>query len=445
MIKQFDSFLNKTTLLILHHLLLLVLCTGFASVSFGYEFSDVRKSLERDLEKWQGHASRNKIAIVYNNANRERIKKDHNLVRLKKDLSYELLKSFDIADPIIVNEIMKTNDLSYQQVAGNNYIQSQFADRAGSEHILLVDLKSGSGKLIADIRLVHKDNTQISKFQTEILPEAEQQVAYKTTKVTTQTSEPEESVFQAFNTDFTSRSFTAGQNESWMYFSPTAYVNPSMHSLSVVFWFKDFAEVDVKMVRARYALKFVEILQFGIQSYGIVEKTNSKAEVPNLKKEDGHHSTYASLKFLAVDETAIPANISIGLRRRLLWDGNNTDFRSRDREDEGTKAYEEAEEIDEKNDEYNQITLQAMVSGKIQPLGILYNLYLDNQTLGTGVKFVLTPDIKLFWDNVIYYYENANVNADSAFGAQFYNPYGSADLMYHVEGEQVQLGISFNF
>ena len=91
------------------------------------------------------------------------------------------------------------------------------------------------------------------------------------------------------------------------------------------------------------------------------------------------------------------------------------------------------------------LTLQAMVTGKIEPIGLLYNVYLDNLTIGTGVKFVLTPDIKIFADNTYNYYEDPNVVSDTAVGIQFYNPYGSTDLVYQFDTQQIQLAVGVDF
>ncbi len=415
----------------------------FTVNAFGYDFSDIRRSLKRDLEIWQGNAKRGKIAVVYNYSDREQIKKQYNLILLKKDLSHELLKSFDVADPIIVQEIIKTNRLEYNQLTENKYILKQFATRADSPHILFVDLQTKPNNLLANITLVNQDKKQISKVITEIQPERKDQTSYHP-QIVAQKSEPEPSVYQTFDMDFTSRKFTAGQNDSWMYFSPTAMVNPETHAVDLVLWFKDVADVDIRPVRLRYDIRFLEVLQFGLQTYAIAEKQNAQSDEPNLSKESGHHSTYISLKYQIVDETVLPFNLAIGIRQRILWDTDNTDYRSRDRIDDQAD-YDEAEERDEKNNRYNQLTLQAMITGKIEPIGILYSLYVDSMTLGTGIKFILTPDIKLLVDSVYYYYEDPEISNDVATGIQFYNAVGSTDIMYQFETAQVQLGFNVNF
>lgn len=425
---------------------LLIVFFSVAQHAFAYEFSDVRNSLVRDLEKWQGYASRNKIAVVFNNENREQIKQNYNLVGIKRDLSHELLKSFDVADPIIVQEIIKSNKLEYRQIADEKSVLSQFADRSNSVHVLLVDLQPKSKILIAEFRLMNRDYSRISSVITEI----PQNVTTPTVYEIEEDTEPEDSgtsFFDSFGGGFGASKFTAGQNDSWIYFSPTALLNPEINALHLALWFKDIGEADVQVVRFRYQLKLLELLQFGVQTYSIAEKMNSEADEPNRDKESGLHSAYASLKFLMIDDTVLPVNISLGARRRVYWDEDNTDFRSRDQIDKTSKPeeYEDAEEIDENNDRYNTLTLQAMVTGKLDNLGILYNIYMDNQTIVTGVKYVVIPEIKLFADNIYYYHKDPNVLSDSAAGIQIYNSYGSADLMYQFETKQIQLALNVDF
>ncbi|MBU2515051.1 hypothetical protein KJ966_27340 [bacterium] len=415
--------------------------------AFAYDFSDVRVSMARDLEKWQGYAAKNKIAIVYNNEQRPQIKTKYNLVRIKKDLSYELLKNFDIADPIIVQEILKNNNIQFAQITNNKAILEQFADRADCSQVLLVDFSPKANTLVIDIRLMNKDNMQISRIVTEIVPEEPEKVTYQSAPAVSDTSGSDTSFFKAFNFDFGSREFDTDQNDSWIFFRPTALINPKSQSLDLNLWFKDLSNVDIQITRFRYDLTLLELLQFGVQSYAIADKKSSVAGKANLAREFGHHSTYASLKYQLVGEKVMPVSLAIGIRSRLLWDANNTDFRSRDEVegDMNSNAYLEAQERDEQHDRYDRLTMQAMISGKIPAIGILYNLYLDSLTFGSGIKFLLTSDIKLFADNIYYYYEDPDIVNDTAFGIQFYNPYGSTDISYQVETERFHLGINLDF
>jgi len=422
--------MKKTSLLVTIILGLFLLIPGNV---FSYDFSDARRSLKKDLESMGKSPSQTTIAIVYNIPDRANVKKKYDLVKLKQDLSYELLKSFSVTDPIVTQEILNANHLSYEQIRQDDEILRQFADRAGSSQILLVDLHLNEVRLLANMQLVNSDNIKLSQIKMEIAPEAKVQSTYKTAELVSTSSQPKKTALQAFNMDFNPKSFAAGQNDTWMYFAPTALINPEYQSVEMLIWLKNLAEVDVQIARFRYSVRILEMLQFGVQSYAIMVKDNAESIIPNTKKEIGHHSTYLSLKYKIVDDSSAPAELAIGVRRRILWDEDNTDFTASD------------EDTNEKNDDYNQLTLQIMATGKVEQLGLLYNAYLDSMTFGGGVKFLLTSNIKIFADSMIYYYEKPQISNDFATGVQLYNPAGSVSLNYQVSTKQVQMGLAFDF
>ena len=437
--------MKKTSLLVTIILGLFLLFPGNV---FSYDFSDARRSLKNDLESMGKSASQTTIAIVYNIPDRTNVKKKYDLVKLKQDLSYELLKSFSVTDPIITQEIINTNHLSYEQIRQDDEILRQFANRAGSSQILLVDLHLNEVRLLANMQLVNSDNIKLSQVKMELVPEAKVQPTYKTAKPvstakvqpTYKTAKPvstssksKKTAFQSFSMGFNPKSFVEGQNDTWMYFAPTALINPEYQSVEMLLWLKNLAEVDVQIARFRYSVRILGMLQFGVQSYAIMVKDNAESIIPNTKKEMGHHSTYISLKYKIVDDSSAPAELAFGARRRIIWDDDNTDFTASD------------DETNDKNDDYNQVTLQLMVTGKVEQLGLLYNAYLDSMTFGSGIKFLLTPNIKLFADSMVYYYEKPQISNDFATGIYLYNPTGSVSLNYQVSTKQVQMGLAFDF
>ena len=127
----------------------------------------------------------------------------------------------------------------------------------------------------------------------------------------------------------------------------------------------------------------------------------------------------------------------IVLKYRVYCNKYNTDFVSDDTEDE---------DIDDQNNTYNKATVMATISGKLKSIGLLYNVYLDNQTFGVGAKYLITSNIKIYLDNIFYYYENAQVPNDAAIGIQAYSSAGATTtLSYQAETEQVQFGISLTW
>ncbi|MBT7889381.1 MAG: hypothetical protein HN580_10185 [Deltaproteobacteria bacterium] len=398
-----------------------------------YDFSDIRKTMHNDLASSNTTGLNRRIAIVYNIPDRESVKQRTNLVKLKKDLSLELLKSFEIVDPIIVQQVITTNRLTYHQIDGNSSILKQFADRADSSQILFVDLRLKADYLQTNMKLVNNRHEQISDIQVQLPFERDQVTSYQTARVVTQSSAPQNSVFESFSMDFSPRSFVAGQNDSWIYFTPTAEIIPQLQSIGVLVWLKHLAEVDLQLVRLRYDVRLFEVLQMGVQSNAIVEKTGADTKVPNTKKEQGHHSTYLTLKYQVSDGSSIPISLAIGVKRRLAWDENNTDFSN------------SSGSVNNKNDRYNQLTLLAAATGKFEALGLLYNLYVDSQTIGAGAKFLLTSEVKLFADSLVYHHQDPQIGGDSAVGIELFNPAGVVSLSYQFSTEQTQLGLVFDF
>ncbi|MBU2643128.1 hypothetical protein KKI24_00350 [bacterium] len=411
----------------------------FTSINlFAYDFSDIRRTMDNNLAASNTTGLNKRIAIVYYIPDQPNVKKRTNLVKLKKDLSYELLKSFEVVDPIIVQEVIKTNQLNYQQIAGNSSILKQFADRTDSSQVLFIELRLKEDYLQTSMKLVNNRHEEISNIEVQLPLEPDQTdsyqpASYQTARVVSQSSTPQKSVFEAFKMDFIPKSFVAGQNDAWIYFSPTAEIIPDLQSIDISLWLKHLAEVDIRLVRLRYDVRLFDVLQMGIQSNAIVERKDADIPINNSSKDQGHHSTYISAKYQVSDGSSIPISLAIGIRKRLLWDKDNTDFKN------STKS------VNDKNDQYNQLTLLLAATGKLESLGLLYNFYLDSQTLGVGAKFLLTSEIKLFADTVIYHHQDPQLDSDTAFGVQLYNPAGAVSLSYQVSTEQTQLGLLFDF
>ncbi len=398
-----------------------------------YDFSDVRRTMHNDLASSNTTGLNRRIAIVYNIPDRESVKRRTNLVKLKKDLSLELLKSFEVVDPIIVQQVMNTNRLTYRQIDQNSAVLKQFADRADSSQVLFVDLSLKPDYLQTRMKLVNNRHEQISDIKVQLAFERAPAGSYQTARVITQSSAPKESVFESFSMDFSPKSFVAGQNDSFIYFTPTAEIIPQLQSLGVLIWLKHLAEVDVQLVRLRYDVRLFEVLQFGVQANGIVEKNGAEITEPNTSKEQGLHSAYATIKYQVSDGSNFPISTVIGVKRRLMWDDDNTDFTN------------STEGVNDKNDQYNALTLMVAATGKFEDLGLLYNLYLDSQTLGAGAKFLLTSELKLFADTVLYHHQDPQINSDSAVGIQLFNPVGMVSLNYQISTQQTQLGFVFDF
>lgn len=409
----------------------MLLTTGHAL--FAYNFSDARRTMNNDLAASNTTGLNRRIAIVYYIPDRQSVKARTDLVKLKKDLSHELLKSFEVVDPVIVQEVIRNNNLNYHQIVSNSALLKQFTDRTDASQVLFIELRATENYLQTDMKLVNNRHEQISVINIQLPFEPVESETYRRPQVVSHSPEPKNSLFQSFKLDFTPKSFVAGQNDAWVYFSPTAEMIPELQSIDLLLWLKHLGEVDIRPVRLRYDIRLIDVLQFNVQSNAIVKRKHADIEIPNTSKEQGHHSTYVSVKYQVSDGSALPVSLAFGLRRRILWDNDNTDFKN-----SGSKT-------NDKNDRYNQTTLLAALTGRMDSMGLMYNIYLDSQTFGAGAKFLLTSEIKIFADTLIYYYEDPQLDSDTALGLQLYTQAGAVSLAYQSSTEQTQLGLIVDF
>lgn len=210
-------------------------------------------------------------------------------------------------------------------------------------------------------------------------------------------------------------------NESWMFFSPTALVNQTQHSVELDLWFKDIADADIRISRARYSFQLLNAAQFDVQT--------------NTSDNSGHHSSYVYARYAVLDPSMAPVGIGLGVRGRLFWNDDN-------------KEFDTGEDTDDTNDKRNKLTLFASATGglSIQQFNLALNAYVDNQAFSAGAKLTVMENIKVFADSIYYYYENATVTSDAAVGVQLYNQYGFVTTVsYQKEADRATLGIAVGF
>lgn len=215
------------------------------------------------------------------------------------------------------------------------------------------------------------------------------------------------------------------QNESWMYFGQTALNNPNTHSVELNLWMKDLGETDIRLQRLRYDATLLKALQLGVQTNSGTAENGSEI----------YHSSYVSVKYTIIDQSISAISVAVGIRKRLFWNNENTEF-------------ETGKSTDDENDARNDLTVFSALTGglRISGFDIMGNFYIDNQAVSLGVKLYLSPDMKILFENIGYYYSNATVSSDTVIGIQFFNPLGAvATLAYQTENEQVLLGAGFNW
>ncbi|MDX2469713.1 MAG: hypothetical protein QNL04_03935 [SAR324 cluster bacterium] len=413
----------------------IISCIVPLSIAFAHDFSGLRKDLIKDFGAER--LADPKITILFETQGREKLKEGFDLVKIKKNLSEEMLRSFQVTDPVIAAETLKRNNLDFAEVSKGGKAQTAVARHLDSNHILLVELSPEGEQLSLRAELVHPDSGRAAAQVLHLARESKATVAQKApelqaaqSKPTTQpaglfsransnnmTKNSTSSWVAKFGDNFVPSRFRDDHNESWIDFSPTAFLNSTTQSIEMFLWLKNLTDVEIPAKKFRYDWRVMDNFQL---SYDL--RTNSEAV---------HHSSHFYAKLMLVNLETM--GLAFGGRKRVTWNSENTEF------DQGL-------ETDEINNKRNGGSLFLASTVKIEKIGLLANLYLDNQKVGAGAKFLITDEFKVYVDGYQNYYENAIIDNESVIGIQFYNPDGSvATLRYDVETEQTHLGLSIAF
>ncbi|MDT8447525.1 MAG: hypothetical protein RRB13_11600 [bacterium] len=414
---------------------LLALCFSLIFLApmslMAWDFSDLRQQLKADLGT--SGPERPRLAVVFKTVKREQLKQNFNLVTVKKELAHELVRSFQVPDPLITAEVLRQNNLTVERLMADSKLTEELAQRTQAELVLMVSLTPEGENLVVDAKLVTTRNQPLSNQHLVLTPNAKKVVRLSDAPLVAQpvnqpvaTSAPvasqerslrqPKSLFAQFG-DMIPKDFMADHNDSWMEINPTAYINPLNNYLELSVWANNLADTDVRFKRLRYDVAFSQIFQVGIEGFG--------------NDDSGPHSGYGHAKVQVVNLQEF--SLAVGYRRRVYWNPENPDFAL-------------APLVDEFNDRRNKSTLYAALSRKDSALGMMFNVYLDNQRVGAGAKYLLTEDIKLVADAYQNYYEKPLIQNDGALGIQIYNPMGTMfGLMYRVDSEQVHASFGYSF
>ena len=414
----------------------IISCIVPLSITFAYDFSGLRKDLIKEFGSERLEDP--KVSILFETQKREKLKEGFDLVKIKKGLSEEMLRSFQVTDPVIAAETLKRNNLDFAEVSKGGKAQSAVTNHLESNHILLVELSPEGEQLSVRAELVHPEtgraasqvlylNRDNKTTLAKKAPEAPAPVMLSTTKQPSGlfagnspqsvTKTATSSWVAKFGDNFVPSSFREDHNDSWIDFTPTAYLNSTSQAIELFLYLKNLTDVEIPAKKFRYDWRVMDNFQL---SYDL-----------NTNSESVHHSSHLYAKLMLINLENV--GVAFGGRKRVTFNSENTEF------DQGL-------ETDEINDKRNAGSLFLASSIKIEKIGLLANLYLDNQKVGAGAKFLITDEFKVYVDGYQNYYENAIIENESAVGIQFYNPDGSvATLRYEVETEQTHLGLSMAF
>lgn len=410
---------------ILRKLLLFLIVFSLGSSLYAYDFSVDRLKLVNALQDHNIDHTRVRMAILFDQPNNKKLKLKTNLLKTKKDLAFEMLKSFQVTDPIVTNKILTQNNLTSQEVFAEKSLLDQFAKRSSASHVLMVRMNEKNAEMLFRYELVNAQAQVVTLFEhpqpIEGFSDKKAPVVVRTADVPPVYEKVEEPLFEdsGFFPEYSPPVFLDDQNHSWMHFTPTALLIPRTYSLELNLWMKDLANTELPVKNFRWDGRWNKV-QFGWQSYGSTEGT--------------HHSSYYSVKFNAVDETIMPANLSIGWRGRAYWNDNNTEL-----EDDN-------ESYDDQNDRQNRSTLFLAITSKLNQLRSLVNFYLDNQSSSISGKLLLTSNVNLMAEGIYYYYPGDHIQGDSMAGVELISLEGTSfALTYQFETEQVMLVSRFDW
>ena len=389
-----------------------------------YDFSALRLNIKHDLELNRINPDRIRIAIVFRTIQRDQLKKSMDLIHFKKEFAHQLLEDFQIADPSVINDIVKNNKLIPSKLKTRVELIKDFSDRASSNHVLFAEIEPFSEKVLLRTELISRNGLLISANKTSYFPSGPLTQSVPTLANGASLAQANTTIQTPTFGNTATISYQApevkdSQNNSWTHFAPTGYLIPEENAFNLTFWLKYLRNTDVPVKQLRYDYR-LDSLQFGVQAYGSTKST--------------HHSSFASIKFQAIHERTLPLSLSLGLKYRLWRDNQNENFENDD------------EDLEEENINRNQIGLMAMVSGKADLLDTIFHLYLDNQTVSFGSNFSLTSNIKLFVDGITYYYQGDHEKFDSAIGVQFHSDTNSSfTLSYQTNTEQGLMGFQIGW
>ena len=170
--------------------------------------------------------------------------------------------------------------------------------------------------------------------------------------------------------DFVNKEILFAENgNSWSFYLPTAYFPARTQSLEVSFSVEDlrFAKISGEAYRYLWGNSFFEF------------STNLQTRNSSL------YQGFVGVKASIFQGNAVQSPFKLALGLRTLWQKSSTENESTadtSKEDERKKL--------------RRLSFFTAISGNISDTNMLYNIYLDNYTLGGGVKLKLPYKIFLF-------------------------------------------------
>ena len=143
----------------------------FYDITFAFNFSPLRENLLYQVKSNNVSSSSIRMMIIFVSEKTDRIKRSVDMIKMKKQLAYEMLKSFDVVDPIIVQKMLLSNRLNHNRLKSDSLIAEQFLKQANSTHLFFVYSSLVDTKVDIKAELMDRSLQTIALVQTALLAE----------------------------------------------------------------------------------------------------------------------------------------------------------------------------------------------------------------------------------------------------------------------------------
>ena len=348
-------------------------------------------------------------------------------IKLKKTIVTNIAHNYRLTNPIETKQLLKTIQIQNIESLKNKSGAKKFFSAAKTNILIYTKLQEEGDVVIVSYRILGKNNSSVeiatqsfskTQFSKQIAKPETQPILLASTGNNLGGLLAQQNLEDLFEQptqaidDFVNKEILFAENgNSWSFYLPTAYFPARTHSLEVNFSVEDlrFAQVSGEAYRYLWGNSFFEF------------STNLQTRNSSL------YQGFVGVKASIFQGNAVQSPFKLALGLRTLWQKSSTENESTadtSKEDERKKL--------------RRLSFFTAISGNISDTNMLYNIYLDNYTLGGGVKLKLPYKIFLFVDGRVDYESEAN-ETFLALGFEHFpaNTVGYA-LAYKTENRKIE-------
>ena len=366
-----------------------------STVAFEKLYQELDKSiLQSNLKKEQV-----RLSIIFDSKigdeNIDRIK-------LKKTIATNIAKNYRLANPIATKQILQavesqnTGGSDMQRSLDKNIVKNFFL-ASKTNFLILTELQEKEDAIIVFYRIFEKNgnllgltNQSFSRahFSKQIAKPEKQPILLASTGNNLASLLAQQNLEDLFEQpkgaidDFVNRETPFAENgNAWFFYLPTAYFPVRTHNLEVNFSVEDLRFAKISGESYRY---------FGGNS---LFEFSTNLQTRNSSLYQGFVGIKAGI--FQGDHPKFSFRLALGLRTLWQKEDSENDFS----EDEASK--------EEERKKLRRLSFFVVTSGNLPSNNIIYNIYLDNYTIGGGIKYKLPHKIFLFVDSRLDYESEA--------------------------------------